>query len=120
MLKYQGAGKDSVPVSSGKGNRMIKETSEAADRLFDAILKLETKEECAALFSDLCTVRELEDMAQRFVTAVMLSEGASYQQIADRVGISTATISRVKRCLDYGEDGYRRAIEKLKTGELTL
>lgn len=88
--------------------------SESMDRLFDAVLSLETKEECYAFFEDLCTVRELRDMAQRLETAVLLSEGMSYQKITERIDISTATIGRVSRCLNYGSGGYRLAIRRMK------
>lgn len=90
--------------------------SESAKRLFDIILRLETKEECIAFFEDLCTVRELEDMAQRLDAAFLLEGGMNYQEISESVGISTATISRVSKCLKYGS-GYRAAIEKEKKAE---
>ena len=92
----------------------MKYRNEATDRLFEAILSLKTEEECAAFLEDLCTVRELHDMEQRLETAVMLSEGASYQKISEAVGISSATVSRVNRCLVYGDGGYRSVIKKLK------
>ena len=88
--------------------------SPSIDRLFEIIMNLSSVDECYALFEDLCTVKELQDMAQRFDTAVLLSEGKSYQQIAALVGTSTATISRVNRCLEYGSGGYRAAISKIK------
>ena len=88
--------------------------SESIDRLFQTILNLKDADECYAYFSDLCTVKELQDMAQRLDAAVLLSQGVNYQQIAQTVGISTATIGRVSRCLNYGTGGYRAAIEKLK------
>ena len=91
--------------------------SEAMDKLFQSVLNLQSIDECYAYFEDLCTVKELQDMAQRLETAVLLSEGASYQEITQRVGISTATIGRVSKCLNYGKDGYRTAIEKLKEAE---
>ena len=87
--------------------------SESIDRLFATILNLQNVEECYAYFEDLCTVKELKDMAQRLDTAILLSEGASYQQITRQVGISTATIGRVSKCLNYGTGGYRTAIERL-------
>ena len=88
--------------------------SESMDRLFRSILNLENIEQCYAYFEDLCTIKELQDMSQRLETAILLSKGASYQEIAQRVGISTATIGRVSKCLNYGKDGYRTAIEKLE------
>ena len=84
------------------------------DRLFRTFLNLETVDECYAYFEDLCTVKELEDMAQRLDAAVLLAEGASYQKIMEQVNISTATIGRVSKCLNHGTGGYKTAIEKLK------
>ena len=84
------------------------------DRLFDAILGLETREDCYRLFDDLCTVSELRAMAQRFHVATLLDEGRIYSDIAQETGASTATISRVNRCLVYGSDGYRDALSRLK------
>lgn len=84
------------------------------DILFDAILGLETREDCYRLFDDLCTVSELRAMAQRFHVARLLSEGRIYADVAAETGASTATISRVNRCLVYGSDGYRDALERLK------
>ncbi len=83
----------------------------AADRLFEAILRLSSLEECYALFEDLCTVREIRDLSQRYEVAVMLGEGKSYQEIAGKTGASTATICRVNKCLMYGSGGYRAALE---------
>ena len=88
--------------------------SESIDRLFDTILNLKDIDECYAYFSDLCTIKELQDMAQRLDAAILLNEGVNYQQIVQTVGISTATIGRVSKCLNYGTGGYRAAIEKLK------
>ena len=88
--------------------------SESVDRLFRTILSLQTIEDCYAYFEDLCTIKELSDMSQRLDTAILLSEGNSYQQILEQVDISTATIGRVSKCLNYGPGGYRTAIEKLK------
>ncbi len=80
------------------------------DRLFDAILRLRTREECYALFEDLCTIREVRDLSQRFEVAEMLAEGKSYQEISVATGASTATICRVNKCLLYGKGGYRAAL----------
>ena len=91
--------------------------SEAMDTLFKTILNLESIEECYAYFEDLCTVKELQDMAQRLDTAVLLSEGASYQEITQKVGMSTATIGRVSRALNYGSGGYRKVIQRLNEEE---
>jgi len=88
--------------------------SESIDRLFRAIMTLENIEDCYSFFDDLCTVNELLDMAQRLDTAILLSEGKSYQTISQQVGVSTATIGRVSRCLNYGKGGYKAVIEKMK------
>lgn len=86
--------------------------NESTDRLFKAIVNIKSVEECAAFFEDLCTIKELQDMSQRFDTALLLSEGLSYQKIAEKVNVSTATICRVGKCLNYGAGGYKAAIEK--------
>lgn len=91
--------------------------SESVDRLVEALVKLDSPEACYHFLEDLCTVKELQDMAQRLETAILLSEGVSYQKIAAETGISSATISRVNKCLLYGDGGYRAAIAKLKEGE---
>ena len=87
------------------------------DRLFAAILQLKDTEECHKFFEDICTIKEVQDMAQRLDAAILLDEGAGYQAIGEQVGISTATISRVSRCLNYGSGGYRMAIDRLKEEE---
>ena len=87
--------------------------SQSIDRLYDVISQLNSREECFAFFSDLCTIKELQDMAQRLDTAVLLSQGKSYQVITQQVGVSTATIGRVSKCLNYGTGGYRKAIDGL-------
>ena len=87
--------------------------SESVDRLFQIILSLENKEDCYAFFEDVCTIKEVQDMAQRLDAAFLLDEGMNYQDISQEVGISTATISRVSKCLKYG-NGYRNAIDKAK------
>ena len=92
----------------------MKYRSESIDRLFQSILNLGSIEECYEYFEDLCTVKELQDMAQRLDTAILLSQGQSYQVITKEVGISTATIGRVSRCLNYGTGGYRAAIARLE------
>lgn len=93
---------------------MNKLHSKSMDRLFRSILNLQSLEECYAYFEDLCTVKELQDMSQRLDTAILLAEGYSYQRITEEVDVSTATIGRVSKCLNYGSGGYRAAIEKLK------
>lgn len=86
----------------------------STDRLFQAMLNLESIDECYAFFEDLCTIKELSDMSQRLDVAILLSQGMSYQRIMEQVDISTATIGRVSRCLNHGAGGYQAAIEKLK------
>lgn len=80
--------------------------NEAVDQLFDAILCLENREECYTFFEDVCTVNELMSLSQRFEVAKMLREQKTYLDIAEKTGASTATISRVNRSLNYGNDGY--------------
>ena len=91
--------------------------NDSVRRLFKAISMLETPEECAAFFEDLCTVRELLDMGQRLDTAILLDQGMVYQAIAEKASVSTATISRVSRCLSYGSGGYKVVLERLKEEE---
>ena len=96
---------------------MPRHLTEEEKALFEAVLRLETPEEAAAFFEDVCTVKEVQDMAQRLNAAVLLDEGVGYQAISEQVGISTATISRVSRCLNYGAGGYRMAIDRLREEE---
>ena len=92
--------------------------SEAVDALFRSILLLESEEECRAFFEDLCTIKELQDMAQRLETARLLYRGKNYQEISRLVGISSTTISRVSRCLNYGGGGYETVISRLEDQEM--
>ena len=87
--------------------------SKDVDFLFDAILQLKTREECYMLFEDLCTVQEMTALSQRLVVAKMLSEGRVYSDIVEATGASTATISRVKRSLEYGCDSYSFIFERM-------
>ena len=87
--------------------------SDAVDSLFDAILCLESREECYHFFEDLCTVNELLSMSQRFEVAAMLNNRNTYLEIAEKTGASTATISRVNRSLNYGNDGYDMVFERM-------
>ena len=80
--------------------------TEAVDHLFDAILCLKDKSECYSFFEDLCTVNELLSLSQRYEVATLLSAKKTYLEIAEKTGASTATISRVNRSLNYGNDGY--------------
>ena len=91
--------------------------NETVDALFDAILSLESREECYAFLEDLCTVKEISDMAQRLEAAKLLLRGRTYDQIVKEVEISTATISRINRCIQYGTGGYQSVIEKISAQE---
>ena len=93
-------------------NKKIK--TEAVDHLFEAVLSLESREECYSFFEDLCTVNELLSLSQRFEVAAMLREGRTYLDIAEKTGASTATISRVNRSLNYGNDGYEMVFSRME------
>jgi len=84
--------------------------------LAQALLALETEEECNRLLEDLCTIKEIDDMAHRFEIAYLLSQGKTFIDVEKSTGASSATISRVNRCLKYGK-GYRTVIEKMKHDE---
>ncbi len=83
-------------------------------QFFKAVISLENEKECQRFFDDICTIQELEAIAQRFEVACLLSEGKSYVDINKETGASTATICRVSKCLNYGDGGYKTAIERLK------
>lgn len=87
------------------------------DDLFDAILSLNSREECYKFFDDLCTIPELKSLAQRFQVAKLLYEKKVYSDIVKLTGASTATISRVNRSINYGSDGYRVVFDRLKEME---
>jgi TrpR-related protein YerC/YecD len=86
------------------------------DQLFQAILSLKDLEECYRFFDDLCTINEIQSLAQRLDVARMLREGNTYHKIELETGASTATISRVKRCLNFGNDTYEMVLERLQSG----
>ena len=90
------------------------EKREHNDLLYEAILTLKDLDECRKFFSDLCTVAELRAMEQRFEVAMLLSEGMIYNDILERTGASSATISRVNRSLQYGADGYQAVLPRVK------
>jgi len=90
---------------------------ELTDQLFQGILSLTSEEECYQFFEDVCTIGELKAMAQRLEVARLLKAGVIYDDIVAATGASTATISRVKRCLYYGADGYKSVLERLKTAD---
>ena len=87
------------------------------NNLFNAILSLENIDECYELFEDLCTIAEIKEMAKRFKAARMLADGAKYTEISEITGLSTATISRVNRCLKYGSDGYAKLLSRIEYEE---
>ena len=87
---------------------------EKSDGLYKALLTLKTEDEFYRFFQDLCTITELRSMEQRFEVACLLNQGMIYNDILEKTGASSATISRVNRCLHYGADGYRTVIPRLK------
>ena len=93
---------------------MDKIRNKSVDDLMKVVARLSSADDCYDFFSDLCTIKELQDMAQRFEMAVLLKGGANYQDVVARVGTSSATISRVNRCLMYGNGGYEKAIKIYK------
>ena len=92
--------------------------SKDADHLFKAILSLKTIDECYLFFEDICTIKELQDLSQRFQVACQLDAGKNYNQVSADTGASSATISRVNKCLLYGGGGYKTAITRLKNPEV--
>ncbi len=93
---------------------MLKKEKKHIEKLYKAVLTLKTPKECAAFFDDICTVQELEALAQRLEVACSLREGKSYVDINKATGASTATICRVSKALNYGDGGYRTVIERLE------
>jgi len=91
--------------------------NETTDQLFQAILLLENIDECYRFFEDVATINEIQELSQRLAVARMLKEGFIYEDIAQKTGASSATISRVKKCLNYGADGYQLVLQKLKVKE---
>ncbi len=91
---------------------MEKFSINAFDELFDAVLKLKSVEDCQKFFEDVCTIKELQDVTQRLQVAKLLVDGKNYQEVSKITGASTATISRVNKCLNYGSGGYRLVIDK--------
>ncbi len=87
--------------------------SKQVDDLFEAILQLETIEECYRFFEDICTIKEIQSIAQRLEVAKLLTLNKTYNEIEEETGASTATISRINRALNYGEGGYKIILEKL-------
>ena len=88
--------------------------NEHTDNFYKAVLGLKDVDECYAFFEDICTISEIQAMTQRFHVAKLLSEGKTYQEISSLTGASTATISRINKCIEYGADGYKTALGRLK------
>ena len=93
---------------------MEKLHTKEVDALFEAILSLDSLEECYMFFEDVCTIKEIFDRAQRLKAAKMLKAGKNYVEVCQQTGMSSATISRVSRCLEYGAGGYELAIKRLE------
>ena len=91
--------------------------SKEIDDLFDVILSLQNHSECYQFFEDLCTIPELKSIAQRWQVARALNEGITYQEISKDLNASTATISRINRCITYGAGGYRMMLDRLQPTE---
>lgn len=87
--------------------------NDETDELYEAIMSLKSLEECYKFFDDLCTFGEIKAMAQRFHVAQLLEEGKTFTQISEEVGASSATITRVNKCITYGSDGYKMVLERL-------
>ena len=96
---------------------MTKKSKINAKELYRAVLALQSEEECAAFFDDICTYQELEALAQRLEVAILLSEGNSYINVNKLTGASTATICRVSKALNYGDGGYNTVIERMKRND---
>lgn len=92
---------------------MKKFDKESLNNLFEAILLLKTKEECDNFFNDICTIQELEAIAQRLDVAKQLIEGKVYTEISKETGASTATVCRVNRCIKYGNGGYKTVLDRI-------
>lgn len=88
-----------------------------ADKFYSAILSLETKEECRAFFDDICTIKEMQDLIQRLEVASMLTKGMNYQEISSKTSVSSATICRVNRCINYGEGGYTTVLGRIEKND---
>ncbi len=93
---------------------MDKLKNKETDALFEAVLQLKSIDECYSFFTDLCTISEIKSLSQRLEVAMMLKDKHVYNDIAAKTGASTATISRVNRCIQYGENGYNLVIDRMK------
>ena len=88
--------------------------NKSIDELYKAVISIDSVEECYNFFEDLCTITEIQAMAQRYHVALMLEQGVTYSKIAKETGASSATISRINRALNYGAGGYKSVIEKVE------
>lgn len=93
--------------------------NEMTERLYKVLSELNDPEECKLFFEDLCTIKEILDMSQRLETAQLLKNGLNYKEIAAKIGVSSATVSRVNKCLQYGDGGYNKALDLLKKNSRT-
>ena len=91
---------------------MVRFSIDKFDNFFEAVLKLKSIEDCRLFFEDVCTIKEIQDLSQRFAVARLLDKGEKYQKIEEMTGASTATISRVNKCLTYGSGGYRTVLKR--------
>ncbi len=98
---------------------MSKLKNAEVDHLFEAVLTLKTVEECYRFFEDACTIKEIQEIAQRFHVASALAEGKNYLEVNKETGASTATICRVNKCFQYGSEGYQLVLERLGGKEKT-
>ena len=96
---------------------MEKFDAKMADKFYSAILSLETKEECRAFFDDICTIKEMQDLIQRLEVASMLTKGMNYQEISSKTSVSSATICRVNRCINYGGGGYTTVLGRIEDND---
>ncbi len=113
-MKKSGKRGGTTPYFAREYNYMSKIQNQETDRLFEAILSLRSVEECYRFFEDACTIKEIREIAQRFQVACTLAQGRNYLDVNKETGASTATICRVNKCLNYGDGGYRIAIDRLK------
>lgn len=91
--------------------------NDMTDRLMQVFAELKTADECYSFLEDLCTIKEILDMSQRLEIAILLKNGTNYQEINKKTGVSTATISRVNKCLSYGSGGYESVLDKMNQSE---
>ena len=102
-----------MKILQKRKNDMRSFHNEQTENLYRAILLLKDEAECRSFFEDICTVKELQDISQRIEVAIMLDQGKSYNEICEKTGASTATISRVNKCLVYGGGGYETVLSRL-------